>query len=110
MDAWVQAAKVQGLDHSGMHSEVEYVVAHGIATRIDGERAVIGSSHFVFEDEGVKILPEDKAAYINEEHDAGRTVIMLGAFGLLTPAASALLHNSTTLLLSMNCLTGLLED
>lgn len=264
-NAVVQAAKERGLDHSEMHSEVEYVVAHGIATSIDGKRAVIGSSHFVFEDEGVKILPddqadfdslpqsvswlylgvggilcaaigisdplreeardaadalrregigktvmltgdngriaaliaaqlgiddyraevlpEDKAAYINEEHAAGRTVIMvgdgindtpalsladvgiavgsgaviarevadvtiaaedirelvwlkrlsdalmrrinrnyrfvmgfngalimLGAFGLLTPAASALLHNSSTLLLSMNCLTGLLED
>jgi heavy metal translocating P-type ATPase len=263
-NAVVQAAKERGLDHSEMHSEVEYVVAHGIATRIDGKRAVIGSSHFVFEDEGVKILPddqadfdslpqsvswlylgvggilcaaigisdplreeardaadalrregigktvmltgdsgkiaaliaaqlgiddyraevlpEDKASYINEEHAAGRTVIMvgdgindtpalsladvgiavgsgaiiarevadvtiaaedirelvwlkclsdalmrrinrnyrfvmgfngalimLGAFGLLTPAASALLHNSSTLLLSMNCLTGLLE-
>ena len=264
-NAVVQAARERGLDHSEMHSEVEYVVAHGIATRIDMKRAVIGSSHFVFEDEGVKILPEDqadfdslpqsvswlylgvggvlyaaigisdplreeardtvetlrregikktvmltgdngkiaaliaaqlgiddyraeilpedKAAYINEEHDAGRTVIMvgdgindtpalsladvgiavgsgaviarevaditiaaedireliwlkrlsdalmrrinrnyrfvmgfngalimLGAFGLLTPAASALLHNSSTLLLSMKCLTGLLEE
>ena len=264
-NAVVQAAKNQGLDHSEMHSEVEYVVAHGIATRIDGKRAVIGSWHFVFEDEGVKVLPEDqadfdllpqsvswlylgvggilcaaigisdplreeardavnalrregigktvmltgdngkiagliaaqlgiddyraevlpedKAAYINEEHIAGRTVIMvgdgindtpalsladvgiavgsgaviarevsdvtitaedirelvwlkrlsdalmrrihhnyrfvmgfngalilLGAFGLLTPSAGALLHNSSTILLSMKCLTGLLED
>ena len=263
-NAVVQAAKDRGLDHTEMHSEVEYVVAHGIATRINGKRAVIGSSHFVFEDEGVKVLPddqpvfdgltqsvswlylgvggilcaaigisdplreeardavdalrregigktvmltgdngkiaaliasqlgiddyraevlpEDKAAYINKEHDAGRIVIMvgdgindtpalsladvgiavgsgaviarevsdvtiaaedirelvwlkrlsdalmrrihhnyrfvmgfngalimLGAFGLLTPAASALLHNSSTILLSMKCLTGLLE-
>ena len=264
-NAVVEAARRRGLDHNEMHSEVEYVVAHGIATRIDGKRAVIGSSHFVFEDEGVKILPddqadfdslpqslswlylgvggvlcaaigisdplreeagdavdalrregigktvmltgdngkiaaliaeqigvddyraevlpEDKAAYISKEHDTGRTVIMvgdgindtpalsladvgiavgsgaviarevadvtiaaddirelvwlkrlsdalrhrihynyrfvmgfngalimLGAFGLLTPAASALLHNSSTILLSMKCLTGLLKD
>ena len=264
-NAVVQAAKERGINHSEMHSEVEYVVAHGIATRIDGQRAVIGSSHFVFEDEGVQILPddqglfdslpqtvswlylgvggilcaaigisdplreeardavealrgegigktvmltgdngkiasliaaqlgiddykaevlpEDKAAYIGKEHDVGKTVIMvgdgindtpalsladvgiavgsgaviarevadvtiaaedirelvylkrlsdalmrrinhnyrfvmgfngtlilLGAFGLLTPAASALLHNSSTILLSMKCLTGLLEE
>ena len=38
------------------------------------------------------------------------TLILLGAFGLLTPAASALLHNSSTILLSIKCLTGLLEE
>lgn len=263
-NAVVKAAKEQGLSHREMHSEVEYVVAHGIATRINGRRAVIGSSHFIFEDEGVlirpedrerfhslsesvswlyfgiggvlcaaigisdplrpearnimealrregitktvmltgdnrkvagsisadlalddyraEVLPEDKAAYIRREHDAGRTVIMvgdgindtpalslsdvgvavgsgaviarevadvtietedirelvwlkrlsdalmrrihrnyrfvmgfngsliaLGALGLITPAAGAFLHNSSTILLSMNCLTALLE-
>ena len=263
-NAVVKAAKEQGLSHREMHSEVEYVVAHGIATRINGRRAVIGSSHFVFEDEGVlirpedqerfhtlsesvswlyfgiggvlcaaigisdplrpearnimealrregiaktvmltgdnrrvagsictdlalddyraEVLPEDKAAYIRREHEAGRTVIMvgdgindtpalslsdvgvavgsgaviarevadvtietedirelvwlkrlsdalmgrihrnyrfvmgfngtliaLGALGLITPATSAFLHNSSTILLSMNCLTALLE-
>ncbi len=264
-NAVIQAAKDRGLDHSEMHSEVEYVVAHGIATKIGKKRAVIGSAHFVFEDEGVKILvrdrkrfeslsqtvswlylgiggvlsaaigiadpvrpdaadvaealhregirkivmltgdtrktaeaiasqigiddcvaevlPEDKAAYIRAEQEAGRTVIMigdgindtpalsladvgiavgsgaviarevadvtiaaedlhelvwlkhlsdalmrridrnyrfvmtfngalivLGAFGILTPATSALLHNTSTILLSMNCLTKLLDE
>jgi P-type E1-E2 ATPase len=264
-NAVVQAAKERGLDHSEMHSEVEYVVAHGIATEIDHKRAVIGSWHFVFEDEGVQVLPEDrerfdalsqsvswlylgiggilcaaigisdslrpeargavealhregigkavmltgdnrkiaeviagelgiddfraevlpedKAAYIHAEHEAGRTVMMigdgindtpalslsdvgvavgsgaviarevadvtiaaenlyelvwlkrlsdalmrrinrnyrfvmgfngalivLGAFGILPPATSALLHNTSTILLSMDCLTGLLEE
>ena len=263
-NAVVKAAKEQGLSHREMHSEVEYVVAHGIATRINGRRAVIGSSHFVFEDEDVlirpedqerfhslsesvswlyfgiggvlcaaigisdplrpearnimealrregiaktvmltgdnrrvagsicadlalddyraEVLPEDKADYIRREHEAGRTVIMvgdgindtpalslsdvgvavgsgaviarevadvtietedirelvwlkrlsdalmrrihrnyrfvmgfngtliaLGAFGLITPALGAFLHNSSTILLSMNCLTALLE-
>ena len=248
-----------------MHSEVEYVVAHGIATKIGEKRVVIGSAHFIFEDEGVEIrpedqsrfralsgslswlylgiggvlsaaigisdplrpearlivralhaegigkavmltgdnrraaeavadelgideyraevLPEDKADYIRAAHEAGRTVIMigdgindtpalsladvgiavgsgaviarevadvtiaaedlcelvwlkrlsnalmrrinrnyrfvmgfngalilLGAFGLLAPAASALLHNASTILLSMDCLTPLLDD
>lgn len=49
--AVVDAAKVRGLTHEEMHSQVEYIVAHGIATFINGSRAVIGSRHFVFEDE-----------------------------------------------------------
>ena len=264
-NAVVKAAADQGLNHREMHSEVEYVVAHGIATKIGEKRAVIGSAHFIFEDENVEIrpedkplfdslpqslswlylgvggvlsaaigisdplrpeahsivqalhaegigkavmltgdsrrtaevvadeleideyraevLPEDKADYIKAEHEAGRTVIMigdgindtpalsladvgiavgsgaviarevadvtiaaedlcelvwlkrlsnalmrrinrnyrfvmgfngalilLGAFGLLAPAASALLHNTSTILLSMDCLTDLLPE
>jgi len=264
-NAVVKAAADQGLDHSEMHSEVEYIVAHGIATTIGDHRAVIGSGHFIFEDEGVQIrpedqecfeglsqsvswlylgiggilsaaigisdplrpearlavealhaegieksvmltgdnrrmagtiaaqlgvdeyraevLPEDKASYIQAEHEAGRCVIMigdgindtpalsladvgiavgsgaviarevadvtiaaedlrelvwlkrlsdslmrrinrnyrfvmgfngalilLGAFGLLAPSASALLHNTSTILLSMDCLTELLSN
>ena len=264
-NAVVQAAKARGLDHNELHNEVEYVVAHGIAAKIGEQRAVIGSAHFIFEDEGVQIypedqalfdqlpqslswlylgiggvlsaaigifdplrpeaylvvaglhaegvekavmltgdngrvakviaeqlgideyraevLPEEKAAFIQSEQHAGKTVIMigdgindtpalsladvgvavgsgaviarevadvtiaaedlralvwlkrlsdalmrrinrnyrfvmgfngalilLGAFGLLTPAASALLHNTSTILLSMDCLTGLLDN
>ncbi len=264
-NAVIQAAADQGLDHREMHSEVEYVVAHGIATRIGDRRAVIGSAHFIFEDEGVKIrakdrkrferlspsvswlylgiggvlsaavgisdplrpeapsavaelhaagigkavmltgdnrkaaeaaaarlgideyraevLPEDKAAFIRAEQEAGRTVIMvgdgindtpalsladvgvavgsgamiareiadvtvaaedlrelvwlkrlsdalmrrigrnyrfvmgfngalilLGALGVLPPAAGALLHNTSTVLLSMDCLTDLIPE
>ncbi len=62
-NAVVRAAKEQGLDHQEMHSEIEYVVAHGIASRIGGERAVIGSRHFIFEDEGIRVLPEDREAF-----------------------------------------------
>ncbi len=62
-NAVVRAAKERGLDHQEMHSEVEYVVAHGIASGISGQRAVIGSRHFVFEDEGVTVLPEDQEAF-----------------------------------------------
>ena len=264
-NAVVKAAADQGIDHREMHSEVEYVVAHGIATKIGEKRTVIGSAHFIFEDEGVEIrsedrmlfdslsqsvswlylgiggvlsaaigisdplrpearstvselhaegiskvvmltgdnrraagavaaelgideyraevLPEDKADFIKAEQEAGRTVIMigdgindtpalsladvgiavgsgaviarevadvtisaedlrelvwlkrlsialmhrinrnyrfvmsfngalilLGAFGLLAPAASALLHNASTILLGMDCLTELLDD
>ena len=153
-------AKKRKLNHEERHTRVQYVVAHGISSTIDGKKVIIGSRHFVFEDEGVKIpvrerakfealpeeyshlflaiggrlaaviciedtireeapyvmrrlkdlgvgkivmmtgdnrktaaavarrvgvddfraevLPEDKAAFIREEHEAGRTVIMVG--------------------------------
>ena len=264
-NAVVRAAKEKGLSHEEMHTQVEYIVAHGIASSINGQRAVIGSFHFVFEDEGVSIdmadcavfdalppqysqlylaiggklaaaicisdplrpeakevvkqlheagfaktvmltgdsyrtaaaiaaeagvddfhaevLPEDKARFIREEQAAGRTVVMigdgindapalsyadvgvaigsgaaiarevadvtisaddlselvylkrlsdalmarihrnyrfvmgfnggliaLGALGLLAPATSALLHNGSTLLLSLNSMTKLLKE
>ena len=51
----VQVAAAKGIRHDEMHSEVQYVVAHGIASQIGGEKAVIGSQHFVFEDEGCYI-------------------------------------------------------
>ena len=58
-NAVVRAAREQGLAHEEMHSEVEYIVAHGIASRVGGERVVIGSYHFVFEDEHC-IVPADE--------------------------------------------------
>ena len=58
-NAVVRAAREQSLSHEEMHSEVEYIVAHGIASRVGGERVVIGSYHFVFEDEHC-IVPADE--------------------------------------------------
>ena len=49
--AVVDAASKKGLSHEEMHTKIEYIVAHGIATSINGKRTVIGSYHFVFEDE-----------------------------------------------------------
>ena len=261
----VQAAKDKDLSHEEMHSEVDYIVAHGIASRVGEEKVVIGSAHFVFEDEqcvvpegeqakfdalpnqythlylaiggvlsavicisdplrpeakgviralralGIRktvmltgdsdrtaaaiaaevgvddyrseVLPEDKASYVAAEHAAGRTVIMLGdgindspalsaadvgiaisdgaaiareiaditvaadslaqlvtlrkismelmkrirsnyrfvigfngtliglgAFGILPPATSALLHNVSTIGISLRSMTNLLSD
>lgn len=57
--AVVSAAKAKHLDHEEMHSKVEYIVAHGISTQIEGKKTVIGSYHFVFEDEKV-IIPDGK--------------------------------------------------
>ncbi len=63
--AVVDAALRKNLIHEEMHTDVEYIVAHGIASKIEGERAVIGSYHFVFEDEGA-IIPEDKKELFTE--------------------------------------------
>jgi heavy metal translocating P-type ATPase len=59
--AVVEAASEQGLIHEEMHSKVEYVVAHGISTMIESQHVIIGSYHFVFEDEKCRI-PEGKQA------------------------------------------------
>ena len=56
-NAVVEEAKRRGLRHEEYHSKVEYLVAHGIASTVDEERVLIGSAHFVFEDEGC-IIPE----------------------------------------------------
>ena len=56
--AVVDAAKRRNLYHEEMHSKVEYIVAHGISSYIEGKKTVIGSSHFVFEDEKCRIRPE----------------------------------------------------
>lgn len=169
-NAVVNAAIERGIFHDEMHSKVEYVVAHGISSEIDGQKVIIGSYHFVFEDEKTEIrkaemdkfdnlpdeftrlyfamdgvlkgvllifdplkeeakevietlhklgfnricmmtgdnektaraiasqlkldtfkaelLPEDKAVYIREEHDAGRKVVMIGDGINDTPALS----------------------
>ena len=62
-NAVVEEAKLRNLRHEERHSKVEYVVAHGISSRVDGEKVVIGSHHFVFEDEGCVVLPEDQAKF-----------------------------------------------
>ena len=57
--AVVHAAQERGLEHEEMHSKVEYVVAHGISSSVEDKKVIIGSYHFVFEDEKTAI-PEDK--------------------------------------------------
>ena len=58
-NAVVEEAKKQGLKHEEYHSQVQYVVAHGISSMVEGKKVLIGSAHFVFEDEGCTI-PEDE--------------------------------------------------
>ncbi len=67
--AVVNAAASQGLQHRERHAEVEYIVAHGIASSLDGKRCVIGSEHFVVEDEGV-VIDEAVRARISQAFGA----------------------------------------
>lgn len=83
--AVVEAARKRGLEHEEMHSKVNYIVAHGISTTIEGKRVVIGSHHFVFEDEKCSIrepwirqfetLPEEcSLLYLAIEHELAAVV------------------------------------
>lgn len=69
-NAVVNEAKARGLHHEERHSKVEYVVAHGISSIVDEKKVVIGSYHFVFEDEGCRIpdAEKDKFSTLPEEY------------------------------------------
>ena len=79
--AVVRCAAAKNLKHRERHAKVEYIVAHGIASSLEGKRCVIGSEHFVVEDEGVAIAPEDRAL-IAEEFD-GLSPLYLAVDGKL---------------------------
>lgn len=59
-NAVVNEAKARGLDHEEQHSKVEYIVAHGISSLVGDEKVVIGSYHFVFEDENCTVLQDEQ--------------------------------------------------
>ncbi len=99
-NAVVRAAKELGISHEEMHSEVEYIVAHGIASRVGGTRVVIGSAHFIFEDEGCTIPAEEQAKF--DALDPQYSHLYLAASGVLAgviciadplrPEAAQVLH------------------
>ena len=62
-NAVVEAAREKGLSHEEYHSRVEYVVAHGISSTVEGKKVLIGSAHFVFEDEGCRVPAGEEAAF-----------------------------------------------
>lgn len=62
-NAIVRQAAEEGLTHEEMHSKVEYIVAHGIASQVEGKRIVIGSGHFIFDDEHCVIPEGEEAIY-----------------------------------------------
>lgn len=61
--AVVEAAQNKGIEHEEMHSKVEYIVAHGISSMVENKKVVIGSYHFVFEDEHCRIPEEGRALF-----------------------------------------------
>ena len=69
-NAVVKAAKDKNLNHEEMHSKPEYIVAHGIKSTIEGKTALIGSAHFILEDEKIKIdkAQEDKIEELKEDY------------------------------------------
>ena len=69
-NAVVEEAKKRGLSHEEYHSQVQYVVAHGISSMVEGRKVLIGSAHFVFEDEGCRVPEgeEDKFAALPAEY------------------------------------------
>lgn len=77
--------------HEEIHSKVEYIVAHGISATIENKWVVIGSYHFVFEDENC-VIPEG----------------MQERFGQIPPASSAFLHNTSTLVISLKSMKNIL--
>lgn len=82
--AVVNAASEKNLEHRELHGDVEYIVAHGIASTLDGKRVVIGSQHFVEEDEGVKVTDAYKAR-MRREFD-GLSPLFLAVDGKLVGA------------------------
>lgn len=82
--AIVKGATARGIDHAEEHAEVQYIVAHGISTTLHGKPAVIGSKHFICEDEGVEIT-EDQQREIDEKSGAC-SVVYLAVGGKLTGA------------------------
>ena len=100
-NAVVRAAKERGISHEEMHSEVEYIVAHGIASRVGGERVVIGSHHFVFEDEKCTIPAAEQQKFdeLKPEYShlymaaSGQLVGVICISDPLRPEAAAVLNS-----------------
>lgn len=84
--AVVDAAQEKGLNHEEMHSKVEYIVAHGISSVVDGKKVVIGSHHFVFEDEGCVIPEQMKERFDSLEEEYSH--LYLAVEGQLVAAIS----------------------
>ncbi len=74
--AVVRAAEEQNLQHREEHTQIEFIVAHGIASRWKGQRVLIGSEHFVLEDEGIRLGTKEKET-IDAQAKMGRSVLYL---------------------------------
>ncbi|MBQ9690571.1 MAG: heavy metal translocating P-type ATPase, partial [Eggerthellaceae bacterium] len=100
--AIVKGAEDKNLKHRERHADVEYIVAHGIVSALDGERVVIGSKHFVVEDEHVTLSPADEATI--QEEFWGLTPLylamggrLIGVLGIQDPIKPFVKQNLATL-------------
>lgn len=99
-NAVLKAAIDRGLDHEEMHTKPEYVVAHGIASYIDGQKVVIGSHHFIFEDEDCRIPEEEQEKFHSIPSEYSQLYLAVGGvlagviciFDPLKPEASHVLQ------------------
>jgi len=106
-NAIVNQAKKEGLIHEEEHAKVEYIIAHGIATSLYGKRAIIGSDHFVFEDEGVERTKDIDDVIRSCENEGAGSMIYLaidnqiaGIISIYDPLkveAKQAIHNLKTL-------------
>ncbi len=76
--AVVNKAEEEKLYHDEMHSEVDYVVAHGISSLVDGQKVLIGSAHFIFEDEKTEVMEEDRHIMENLDHKYSHLYLAIG--------------------------------
>ena len=106
-NAIVNQAKKEGLIHEEEHAKVEYIIAHGIATSLYGKRAIIGSDHFVFEDEGIERTKDIDDVIRSCENEGAGSLIYLaidnqvaGIISIYDPLkveAKQAIHNLKTL-------------
>ena len=100
-NAVVEEARLRGITHEEKHSEVQYVVAHGISSAIDGRKTVIGSYHFVFEDEGCTVPEgeEEKLEAIPAQFShlylavGGELTAVISIFDPLRDEAAEVIHS-----------------
>lgn len=96
-NAVVEEAQLRGLNHEEYHSNVQYVVAHGISSMVEGEKVLIGSAHFVFEDEGCHVPEGEEQIFadLSEEYShlylciAGELAAVICIFDPLRSEAAA---------------------
>ena len=78
-NAVVEAAKKRGITHDEMHAKVEYIVAHGIASTVNEERVIIGSHHFIFDDEKCRLAEGDGERFDALPEDCSHLFMAIGS-------------------------------
>ena len=83
--AVVRKALEEGLHHEEEHAEVEYIVAHGISSRLHGKKVLVGSYHFLFEDEGIPLTEEQRQTIRSHARGKSNIFLAIGMIGVSDP-------------------------